>query len=190
MEFFKWTLTIIGFQGLMMEPEGKHRNSIMKQRIPSRVWSCRNRLEMYFDHERFSGSDDGAGSLAEFGLVDILVEYTLTMIDFQGLIAELEVWKLHHQTLKVNRGPGSLDLMCRRTGRDHGPLFHKPTFLGFRRHRDRLPVDTFRCRQLENADRAYVSEIVRTLCTHYVTVKADGRRVSVFPIRDLRPSAR
>ncbi|GBP42200.1 hypothetical protein EVAR_25826_1 [Eumeta japonica] len=58
-----------------MEPEGKHRNSIMKQRI-----------------------------LAVFGLVDILVEYTLTMIGFQDLIAELEVWKLHRQTLKVNRG--------------------------------------------------------------------------------------
>ncbi|GBP84216.1 hypothetical protein EVAR_62232_1 [Eumeta japonica] len=38
-----------------------------------------------------------------FGLVNILVEYTLTMIGFQGLITELEVWKLHRQTLKVNR---------------------------------------------------------------------------------------
>ncbi|GBP65092.1 Down syndrome cell adhesion molecule-like protein Dscam2 [Eumeta japonica] len=43
-------------------------------------------------------------SLVVFGLVAILVEYTLTMINFQGLITELEVWKLHHQTLKVNRG--------------------------------------------------------------------------------------
>ncbi|GBP19874.1 hypothetical protein EVAR_75167_1 [Eumeta japonica] len=43
-------------------------------------------------------------NLAMFGLVDILVEYTLTMIGFQGLITELEVWKLHRQTLKVNRG--------------------------------------------------------------------------------------
>ncbi|GBP58591.1 Vesicle transport through interaction with t-SNAREs homolog 1A [Eumeta japonica] len=43
-------------------------------------------------------------SLAVFGLVDILVEYTLTMIGFQGLITELEVWKLHHQTLRVNCG--------------------------------------------------------------------------------------
>ncbi|GBP93732.1 hypothetical protein EVAR_84683_1 [Eumeta japonica] len=30
-------------------------------------------------------------NLAMFGLVDILVEYTLTMIGFQGLITELEV---------------------------------------------------------------------------------------------------
>ncbi|GBP81094.1 hypothetical protein EVAR_63398_1 [Eumeta japonica] len=58
------------FQGLMMETEGsddgqkvKHRNSIMKQRIRL-VWFCRNRLEMYFDHERFSGSDDAAGSFS------------------------------------------------------------------------------------------------------------------------------
>ncbi|GBP80243.1 hypothetical protein EVAR_48599_1 [Eumeta japonica] len=43
-------------------------------------------------------------NLAMFGLVDILVEYTLTMIGFQGLITELKVWKLHRQTLKVNRG--------------------------------------------------------------------------------------
>ncbi|GBP42859.1 hypothetical protein EVAR_27212_1 [Eumeta japonica] len=41
-------------------------------------------------------------SLAVFRLVDIVVEYTLTMIGFQGLITELEVWKLHHLTLKVN----------------------------------------------------------------------------------------
>ncbi|GBP41666.1 hypothetical protein EVAR_31983_1 [Eumeta japonica] len=67
--------------GLMMEPEGKHRNSIMKQRI-----------------------------LAVFGLVEIVLRCTLTMNDFQdlmmqlGLITELEVWKLHRQTLKVNRG--------------------------------------------------------------------------------------
>ncbi|GBP75886.1 hypothetical protein EVAR_10998_1 [Eumeta japonica] len=44
-------------------------------------------------------------SLAVFGLVDILVEYTLAMIGFQGLITELEVWKLHHQTLKKQRLP-------------------------------------------------------------------------------------
>ncbi|GBP81986.1 hypothetical protein EVAR_65592_1 [Eumeta japonica] len=68
-------------EGLMMEPEGKHRNSIMKQRI-----------------------------LAVFGLVEIVLRCTLTMNDFQGLmmveglITELEVWKLHRQTLKVNRG--------------------------------------------------------------------------------------
>ncbi|GBP40409.1 hypothetical protein EVAR_25261_1 [Eumeta japonica] len=43
-------------------------------------------------------------SLAVFGLVDILVECILTMIGFQGLITELEVCKLQHQTLKVNRG--------------------------------------------------------------------------------------
>ncbi|GBP63063.1 hypothetical protein EVAR_87435_1 [Eumeta japonica] len=43
-------------------------------------------------------------NLAMFGLLDILVEYTLTMIGFQGLITELEAWKLHRQTLKVNRG--------------------------------------------------------------------------------------
>ncbi|GBP17919.1 L-asparaginase [Eumeta japonica] len=61
--------------GLMMEPEGRRYYSTMKQR-----------------------------SLAVFGLVDIVVEYTLTMIGFQGLITELEVWKLHHQTLNVNRG--------------------------------------------------------------------------------------
>ncbi|GBP18583.1 hypothetical protein EVAR_14353_1 [Eumeta japonica] len=70
------------FQGLMMEPEGKHRNSVMKQRI-----------------------------LAVFGLVEIVLRCTLTMNDFHGLmmqpedlITELEVWKLHHQTLKVNCG--------------------------------------------------------------------------------------
>ncbi|GBP66587.1 hypothetical protein EVAR_47843_1 [Eumeta japonica] len=68
------------FQGLMMEPEDKHRNSIMKQRI-----------------------------LAVFGLVEIVLRCTVTMNDFQGLmmqslITELEVWKLHRQTLKVNRG--------------------------------------------------------------------------------------
>ncbi|GBP30459.1 hypothetical protein EVAR_20912_1 [Eumeta japonica] len=62
MESFKWTLTIIGFQGLMMEPEGKHRNSIMKQRI-----------------------------LAVFGLVEIVLRCILTMNDFQGLMMQLEV---------------------------------------------------------------------------------------------------
>ncbi|GBP68822.1 hypothetical protein EVAR_41560_1 [Eumeta japonica] len=58
------------------------------------------------------GSDDRTGSwtlvlprsLTVFGLVDIVMEYTLTMIGFQGLITELEVWKLHHQTVKFNRG--------------------------------------------------------------------------------------
>ncbi|GBP49665.1 hypothetical protein EVAR_33298_1 [Eumeta japonica] len=50
-----------GFQGLMMEPEGKHRNSIMKQRI-----------------------------LAVFGLVEIVLRCTLTMNDFQGLMMQLE----------------------------------------------------------------------------------------------------
>ncbi|GBP69356.1 hypothetical protein EVAR_53433_1 [Eumeta japonica] len=44
-----------------MEPEGKHRNSIMKQRI-----------------------------LAVFGLVEIVLRCTLTMNDFQGLMMELE----------------------------------------------------------------------------------------------------
>ncbi|GBP25946.1 hypothetical protein EVAR_84504_1 [Eumeta japonica] len=48
-------------QGLMMEPEGKHRNSIMKQRI-----------------------------LAVFGLVEIVLRCTLTMNDFQGLMMQLE----------------------------------------------------------------------------------------------------
>ncbi|GBP63064.1 hypothetical protein EVAR_87436_1 [Eumeta japonica] len=55
------TLTIIGFQGLMMEPEGKHRNSIMKQRI-----------------------------LAVFGLVEIVLRCILTMNDFQDLMMQLE----------------------------------------------------------------------------------------------------
>ncbi|GBP24790.1 hypothetical protein EVAR_79637_1 [Eumeta japonica] len=67
----------------------------------------RNRLEMYFDHERFQGlmmqleglmmEPEGRRVLhnettqpAMFGLVDILVEYTLTMIGFQGLITELK----------------------------------------------------------------------------------------------------
>ncbi|GBP93858.1 hypothetical protein EVAR_69691_1 [Eumeta japonica] len=48
-------------EGLIMEPEGKHRNSIMKQRI-----------------------------LAVFGLVEIVLRYTLTMNDFQGLMMQLE----------------------------------------------------------------------------------------------------
>ncbi|GBP78192.1 hypothetical protein EVAR_50136_1 [Eumeta japonica] len=48
-------------------------------------------------------------SLAVFGLVDIVVEYTLIMIGFQGLIEELEVWKFHHQTLKVNRGQNTFE---------------------------------------------------------------------------------
>ncbi|GBP95518.1 hypothetical protein EVAR_65886_1 [Eumeta japonica] len=48
-------------RGLMMEPEGKHRNSIMKQRI-----------------------------LAVFGLVEIVLRCTLTMNDFQGLMMQLE----------------------------------------------------------------------------------------------------
>ncbi|GBP51349.1 Actin-binding protein IPP [Eumeta japonica] len=47
--------------GLMMEPEGKHRNSIMKQCI-----------------------------LAVFGLVEIVLRCTLTMNDFQGLMMQLE----------------------------------------------------------------------------------------------------
>ncbi|GBP76175.1 hypothetical protein EVAR_49972_1 [Eumeta japonica] len=47
--------------GLMMEPEGKHRNSIMKQRI-----------------------------LALFGFVEIVLRCTLTMNDFQGLMMQLE----------------------------------------------------------------------------------------------------
>ncbi|GBP52199.1 hypothetical protein EVAR_87584_1 [Eumeta japonica] len=42
-------------------------------------------------------------SVVVFGLVNIVVEYTLTMIGFHGLITKLEVWKLHHQTLKVGR---------------------------------------------------------------------------------------
>ncbi|GBP86408.1 hypothetical protein EVAR_62841_1 [Eumeta japonica] len=56
------------FQGLMMEteasqgqPEGKHRNSIMKQCI-----------------------------MAVFGLVEIILRCTLTMNDFQGLVMQLE----------------------------------------------------------------------------------------------------
>ncbi|GBP63079.1 hypothetical protein EVAR_50035_1 [Eumeta japonica] len=44
-----------------MEPEGKHRNSIMKQRI-----------------------------LAVFGLVEIVLRCILTMNDFQGLMMQLE----------------------------------------------------------------------------------------------------
>ncbi|GBP88143.1 hypothetical protein EVAR_59677_1 [Eumeta japonica] len=57
------------FQGLMMETEGSDdRARRQTQELHnettylSRVWSCRNRLEMYFDHERFSGCDDGARS--------------------------------------------------------------------------------------------------------------------------------
>ncbi|GBP92913.1 hypothetical protein EVAR_57283_1 [Eumeta japonica] len=46
---------------LMMEPEGKHRNSIMKQRI-----------------------------LAVFGLVEIVLRCTLTTNDFQGLMMQPE----------------------------------------------------------------------------------------------------
>ncbi|GBP23190.1 hypothetical protein EVAR_82354_1 [Eumeta japonica] len=45
----------------MIEPEGKHRNSIIRQRI-----------------------------LAVFGLVEIVLRYTLTMNDCQGLMMELE----------------------------------------------------------------------------------------------------
>ncbi|GBP63529.1 hypothetical protein EVAR_45689_1 [Eumeta japonica] len=48
-------------EGLMMDPEGKHRNSIMKQ--------C---------------------TLAVFGLVEIVLRCTLTMNDFQGLMMQLE----------------------------------------------------------------------------------------------------
>ncbi|GBP81462.1 hypothetical protein EVAR_59444_1 [Eumeta japonica] len=48
-------------QGLMMEPEGKHRNFKMEQRI-----------------------------LAMFGLVEIVLRYTLTMNDFQGVMMQLE----------------------------------------------------------------------------------------------------
>ncbi|GBP71692.1 Trifunctional purine biosynthetic protein adenosine-3 [Eumeta japonica] len=51
------------FQGLMMEPEVKTQEVHNEITYPSRVWSFRNRLEMYFDRERFSGSDDTAGSL-------------------------------------------------------------------------------------------------------------------------------
>ncbi|GBP88180.1 hypothetical protein EVAR_99084_1 [Eumeta japonica] len=65
--------------GLVMEPEGRRQYSIMKRR-----------------------------SLTVFGLVDIVVEYTLTMISFQSLITELEVWKLYHQTLKVKRDQNTL----------------------------------------------------------------------------------
>ncbi|GBP89842.1 hypothetical protein EVAR_67162_1 [Eumeta japonica] len=39
-----------------------------------------------------------------FGLVGIVAECTLTMIGFLGLIMELKVWKLHHQTLNVIHG--------------------------------------------------------------------------------------
>ncbi|GBP83440.1 hypothetical protein EVAR_103321_1 [Eumeta japonica] len=56
--------------GLMMEPEGKHRNSIMKQRI-----------------------------LAVFGLVEIVFRCTLTMNDFQGLMMQLEETGLSWSTL-------------------------------------------------------------------------------------------
>ncbi|GBP67364.1 Probable RNA-directed DNA polymerase from transposon X-element [Eumeta japonica] len=57
------------FQGLMMEPEDKHRNSIMKQRI-----------------------------LAVFGLVEIVLRCTVTMNDFQGLMMQLEaigIWSVN-----------------------------------------------------------------------------------------------
>ncbi|GBP18923.1 hypothetical protein EVAR_20455_1 [Eumeta japonica] len=49
------------FQGPMMETEGKHRNSIMKQCI-----------------------------LAVFGLVEIVLRCNLIMNDFQGLMMHLE----------------------------------------------------------------------------------------------------
>ncbi|GBP64533.1 hypothetical protein EVAR_53032_1 [Eumeta japonica] len=55
------TLTMSNFQGLMMETEGKHRNSIMKQSI-----------------------------LAVFGLVEIVLRCTLTMNDFQDLMMRPE----------------------------------------------------------------------------------------------------
>ncbi|GBP78440.1 hypothetical protein EVAR_52245_1 [Eumeta japonica] len=55
------TLTMSDFQILMMETEGKHRNSMMKQRI-----------------------------LAVFGLVEIVLRCILTMNDFQGLMMQLE----------------------------------------------------------------------------------------------------
>ncbi|GBP17923.1 SCAN domain-containing protein 3 [Eumeta japonica] len=55
------TLAIIGYQGLIMEPEGQHRNSLMKQRI-----------------------------LAVFGLVEIVLRCTLTMNDFRGLMMQPE----------------------------------------------------------------------------------------------------
>ncbi|GBP53776.1 hypothetical protein EVAR_84260_1 [Eumeta japonica] len=66
-----------------MEPEGKHRNSIMEQRI-----------------------------LAVFGLVEIVLRRTLTMNDFQGLIMQLEgsdngagsLEAPSSDPLKVNRG--------------------------------------------------------------------------------------
>ncbi|GBP53280.1 hypothetical protein EVAR_44281_1 [Eumeta japonica] len=102
MEFLKWTLTIIGFQGLMMEPEGKHRNSIMTQRILAVFGLVEIVLRCTLTMNDFQGLMMQLEAM--FGLVDILVEYTLTMIGFQGLITELEVWKLHRQTLKVNRG--------------------------------------------------------------------------------------
>ncbi|GBO99773.1 hypothetical protein EVAR_74194_1 [Eumeta japonica] len=44
-----------------MEPEGKHRNSIMKQRILA-VFGLVE-IVLRYDHERFSGSDDAAGSV-------------------------------------------------------------------------------------------------------------------------------
>ncbi|GBP19808.1 hypothetical protein EVAR_75100_1 [Eumeta japonica] len=53
-------------QGLMMEPEGEHRNSIIKQRI-----------------------------LAVFGLVEIVLRCTLTMNDFQGLMMHYEVLSVY-----------------------------------------------------------------------------------------------
>ncbi|GBP54608.1 Fatty acid synthase [Eumeta japonica] len=88
--------------GLMMEPEGKHRNSIMKQRIRAVFGLVEIVLRCTLTMNDFQGLMMQLEAM--FGLVDILVEYTLTMIGFQGLITELEVWKLHRQTLKVNRG--------------------------------------------------------------------------------------
>ncbi|GBP76674.1 hypothetical protein EVAR_80470_1 [Eumeta japonica] len=53
-------------------------------------------------------------SLAVFGLVDILVEYTLTVIGFQGLITELEAWKLYYKTLKRWVSPRPLVVTSKR----------------------------------------------------------------------------
>ncbi|GBP37431.1 hypothetical protein EVAR_16336_1 [Eumeta japonica] len=54
-------MAIIGFQGLMMEPEDKHRNYVMKKRI-----------------------------LAVFGLVEIALRCTLTTNNFHSLMMQPE----------------------------------------------------------------------------------------------------
>ncbi|GBP69256.1 Protein polybromo-1 [Eumeta japonica] len=52
-------ITLVSREGLMMVALEFHN----EKPYPSHVWACRNCLKMHFDHERFSGFDDGAGRL-------------------------------------------------------------------------------------------------------------------------------